>query len=347
VPTDTIQFSGGSDGTQPAPVTLSLGSTTGSVAATLTPLPETGAWLLVNGSGLPVEVQAPADASISVNTAGLAPGAYSGVIQVDPGGVSVPVQLMLAPADMPVVAPGGVQNAASFASAISPGSWVTISGNNLAPDTADPGRTWLNEEIVNGQLPTSLDNVSVTIDGKPAFIYYISNTQLNLQAPAGIRTGDGIPVVVTTSKGISDNAPATVQTIAPAFFTLTPAPYVAGIWNRGSTHGIVGDPAVVPGTSPAQPGDIVSLYATGFGVALPDVGAGLTFTSPSILPNSAQVNIGGRASTIPGYLVAPGLYQFNVQIPEDLPDGEYQVLALYSGYQTQDGVTLVVRHPQN
>jgi uncharacterized protein (TIGR03437 family) len=344
VPTSTIGFNGEAGGSQPAPVTLHVGTTAGSIAATLTPMPQAGSWLLVNGSSQPVNVQAPADVSVSVNTVGLSAGTYSGAIQLNPGAVSVPVQLVLADALLPSVSAGGVVNGASSTSAISPGSWVTIYGDNLAPDTTPPGRTWLNQEIVEGHFPTSLDNVSVTIDGKPTFVEWVGSSQINVQAPADIRTGNNIPVVVKTSKGFSNTAPATVQTVAPAFFVLGTTGYVAAVWNRaGGTFGIVGDPTVIAGTSPAQPGDIVSLYATGFGVAQPDVGAGVIFAAPSILPNLAQVTIGGRVSTVQGYLVTPGLYQFNVPIPQDLPDGEQQVLAQYMGFATQDNVRLVVR----
>ena len=55
---------------------------------------------------------------------------------------------------------------------------MTIKGTNLADKTD----TW-SHSIVNGQLPTSLDGVSVTMGGKPAYVYYISPDQLNVLAP--------------------------------------------------------------------------------------------------------------------------------------------------------------------
>ena len=56
---------------------------------------------------------------------------------------------------------------------IEPGEWVTIYGQNLASQTA----SW------NSDFPTSLGGTTVTIDGKAAYLSYVSPTQLNLQAP--------------------------------------------------------------------------------------------------------------------------------------------------------------------
>ena len=51
-------------------------------------------------------------------------------------------------------------------------------GSNLAPVTD----TWANS-IVNGKLPSTLDGVTATIGGKPAYLFYISSSQINLVAP--------------------------------------------------------------------------------------------------------------------------------------------------------------------
>ena len=38
-------------------------------------------------------------------------------------------------------------------------------------------------DFVVNRLPTQLGGVSVSIDGKPAYVYYISPTQINVLAP--------------------------------------------------------------------------------------------------------------------------------------------------------------------
>src|ERR1035441_5045355 len=90
-----------------------------------------------------------------------------------------------------------------------------IQGTNLA--NTYPGRTWRSDEVVNGNLPTALDGVSVTIDGQPAFVYYISATQINVQAPSDSAVG-AVNVVVDNNGNISAPATAQLQAAAPAFF---------------------------------------------------------------------------------------------------------------------------------
>ena len=64
------------------------------------------------------------------------------------------------------------------------------------------------------QLPTTLDGVSVTMGGKPAYVYFISSGQLNVLAPD---LGSGpVPVTVTTPAGTTDQ---TTPTTGPAVST--------------------------------------------------------------------------------------------------------------------------------
>ena len=94
----------------------------------------------------------------------------------------------------PSISSGGVVNGASFAQGIEPGSWVTIQGQNLSSTT----RAWTGADFANG-TPTSLDGVSVSIGGQPAYVYYISPTQVNVIAPDV--TSGSATVTVTNSGG--------------------------------------------------------------------------------------------------------------------------------------------------
>ena len=62
-----------------------------------------------------------------------------------------------------------IVNGASLQPGLASAGWITIFSTNLAPVTDD----WTNS-IVNGQLPTSLDGVTVTVGGQPAYLAYIS-----------------------------------------------------------------------------------------------------------------------------------------------------------------------------
>jgi uncharacterized protein (TIGR03437 family) len=54
---------------------------------------------------------------------------------------------------------------------------VSIYGTNLASGTT----------IWNGDFPVSLGGTSVEIDGKPAYLEFVSPGQINLQAPDDMR----------------------------------------------------------------------------------------------------------------------------------------------------------------
>src|SRR5262249_53993158 len=108
----------------------------------------------------------------------------------------------------------GVVNAASFQAPIAPNSWVTIAGTNLAAST----RAWSPTDLAAGTLPTSLDGVSVTINGKPAYVEYISPTQINVLAPSDTAAGP-VNVQVSVSGKTSSPVSANLQSLSPAFFT--------------------------------------------------------------------------------------------------------------------------------
>src|SRR5205085_1568655 len=98
---------------------------------------------------------------------------------------------------------------------ITPGSWFTITGDSLATNT----RIWRPDEILNGALPTALDGTEVQVNGKPAYVYYISPGQINAQAP-DLPAGAGSVAVIRDGQ-LSDSFSTTVQTYAPAFFLWT------------------------------------------------------------------------------------------------------------------------------
>ena len=112
--------------------------------------------------------------------------------------------------------------------AIQSNSWVAIYGSNLAPPGSD--RTWGEQDIVDGRLPLSLDGVSVTTNAKPAFVEYISPTQVNVLAPDDTATGPAN--VIVANEGVDSTPFSTqMQTYSPAFFTFSPPNqrYVAAI----------------------------------------------------------------------------------------------------------------------
>jgi uncharacterized protein (TIGR03437 family) len=90
-------------------------------------------------------------------------------------------------AQKPVINPGGVVNAASFAAvdgpshAVVPGAIASIFGRNLAASTA---------RADSYPLPRMLGGASVTVNGAAAPLFYASPSQINFQVPSSTSRGD-------------------------------------------------------------------------------------------------------------------------------------------------------------
>jgi uncharacterized protein (TIGR03437 family) len=239
----------------------------------------------------------------------------------------------------PAIAAGGVMNGASFQPGIVPGSWLTIQGTNLSPVTD----TW-DKAIVNGNLPTTLDGVSVTVGSKPAYVYFISPGQINVQAPD---VGAGpVPVTVTTPTGTSVAVTADVVVQAPAFFLWPGSQAVA---TRNSDASLAVKNGTFPGatTVAAKPGDVLILWGTGFGPTIPPVAAGIQVPGDKVYNTSpVTVKIGAADATVFGAALSPGfagLYQIAIQVPASMADGDYAIKATVGGATSPDGVTLSVK----
>jgi uncharacterized protein (TIGR03437 family) len=260
------------------------------------------------------------------------------------GGLQLPFSygnafvVKVAPPGPPVIT--SVFNGASFLPGIEAGSWTMIQGTNLS--NTYPGRTWRGDEIVNGNLPTSLDGVSVSIDGKPAFVYYISPTQINVQAPSDSAVG-AVNVVVTNNGAVSATGTAQLRAFAPAFFMYSGTNYAIASLLPG--YALLGNPSVISGTAAAKPGDTVTLWGTGFGATNPPVLAGTTVAGAPAVVTAPTVTVGGVAVQVISTVLADGsagLYQVTIQLPATVPTGAVVVQASVGGLQTQAGVLLFV-----
>jgi uncharacterized protein (TIGR03437 family) len=173
--------------------------------------------------------------------------------------------------------------------------------------------------------------VSVMIDGKPAYVEYISPTQINVLAPDDTTVGS-VSVQVTVNDQQSNTLTVQEQEFAPSFFA-----------NSGIVAAEHANYSVIGTTSPAAPGETILLYGTGFGPTTPATPTGQLVTTAAVLANSVQITIGGVTVT-PAYagLVESGLYQFNVTVPATLPNGSAAIVASIGGVQTQSGVSISV-----
>ena len=104
--------------------------------------------------------------------------------------------------------------------------------------------------------------------------------------------------------------------------------------------------------TPAEPGEFVTLFGTGFGATEPPLATGQIPGAAVNLANAVAFVFGGIAVPAQDVLYAgaspccAGLYQFTLRLPANLPDGDATVTAVVQGVSTPEGPFLTVRRPQ-
>jgi uncharacterized protein (TIGR03437 family) len=235
---------------------------------------------------------------------------------------------------------GGVVPVYSSSNTIQPGMWTSIYGTNLATGNA----TW------TGNFPQSLGGTTVTVNNKPAYLWFVSPGQINFQAPDDTATGT-VSVVVQTPVG-SATSTVTLGQFGPSF-SLLDSKHVAGIIIRsdgsgaygGGTYDIIGPTGSSLGypTVAAKAGDTVELFGVGFGPTNPPVPAGAPYSgAAATLPaNPVTIMINGTSLT-PAFAgeTGAGLFQINLTLPAGLGTGDVPLLGLAGGVETPTGVVI-------
>lgn len=217
-------------------------------------------------------------------------------------------------------------NAASFQPAVASGGFVSIVGAGFG----NASRSWTASDFSAGNLPLSLDGVTVSINGRPAYVQYISPTQINAIAPDDDTIGQ-VPVQVMTPQGARNAATVLKQKLSPAFFTYQSGAtsYVAAVHLDGMLVGPAG-----PSSRPAVPGEAIQIFGTGFGPTNPAMPSSQLVSQPAPLSFPATVTIGGVNAQVQwAGLVSSGLYQLNVVIP-NVGVGDLPVQTSVSGFES-------------
>uniref|UniRef100_Q01S76 IPT/TIG domain-containing protein n=1 Tax=Solibacter usitatus (strain Ellin6076) TaxID=234267 RepID=Q01S76_SOLUE len=237
----------------------------------------------------------------------------------------------------PNVVSTAITNAAQVAGGIAANTYVTIKGTNLAATK----RSWVAADFgtTGKALPTALDGVSVTINGEPAYISYISPVQINLLTPTDLPSSGQVTVVVTDNTLTSTTVNVSPQAVAPSFFLLDAAGHIAATHANNSLIG-----TTAPAT-PAAPGETIVLYGNGFGPTNPSAltGQAVTSAAPMLVTPTVTFN-GNNANVVFAGLTGTGLYQFNVVVPSGLADGDAAVVAKAAGVSSPSGALITIKN---
>lgn len=188
-------------------------------------------------------------------------------------------------------------------------------------------------------LPTTLSDTEVTVNGTPVPLYFVSPGQDNVILPQLLpNTGSANLLVVRPSTGqILGAAEVELQTASPGLFT-------QGAVGSGQLLGVNFQDGTINGpTHPVVRGQYLILYGTGVGPVPnpPADGAAASGQSASDLPQVYIASSGGTAANpLAPFIVcnvtysglAPGfagLWQLNVQIPNNAQSGSAVVIKVY------------------
>jgi uncharacterized protein (TIGR03437 family) len=298
-------------------------------------------WLVVTPA--PTGLTTPATLAVSIVTAGLTAGNFSGSITIASPNVVVPtvVPVSLTVVSVPIPVIGAIANAASFANGpVAPGENIVIFGTGIGPATLVLGH------VTNGVVDPSAGNTRVLFDGVAAPVIYASALQTSVMVPYGVagRTSTNVQVEFL---GVQSAAiPFNLLQATPGIYTLNQAGT-----GPGATLNQDGVTVNGPGT-PAAKGSVVSIYMTGEGQTTP-VGAdgaiipadGTGLKKPNL---AVTATIGGVAATVTYAGSAPGIVsgvmQVNVQIPAGAASGGAVPLVITVGTTPcQSGVTVAVQ----
>lgn len=247
-------------------------------------------------------------------------------------------------ASSPKVSITSVNAAGATGSDSAPNDWIEIRGTNLTPASIGPaGMTWSSApDFASGRMPTSLSGVSVTVNGRPAFVYFISATQINALSPLDNTTGP-VQVVVTNNGTSSAPFAMNMRSAAPSFPLVGTTQYVVA---THADYSLVGPTSLSsPGYpfTPAQPGETIILYGFGFGLPTTALVNGSSSQSGP-LPSLPVTQIGGLPATVTfAGVISPGLYQLNVIVPSAAQSGDNSLTCTYNGSTSPTGDLIAVQ----
>ncbi|HVV45421.1 MAG TPA: hypothetical protein VHC72_09450, partial [Bryobacteraceae bacterium] len=258
-----------------------------------------GTW---TGNWNPSHVASPVTVSLAAS-GGAATGSAQVSLSVKPNSHSTTAALVV--------------NAASGSTAdaqiVTPGSYVTIWGTNLAGNS-EPAATSV-------PLPAMLNGTQVFINSQPVSLIYAGPNQINAVIPRGLQPGTSYPLVVANGLSRSSAITLSVAAAQPAIYTANAS---------GSGQGVVaiaGDNVLAATTNgrAAHAGEYLTIYCNGLGAVAAENGApapqdGAATPLDNIFRTTGTVTVSFDGDEQPTQFagLAPSMvdvYQVNVKVP--------------------------------
>jgi uncharacterized protein (TIGR03437 family) len=258
---------------------------------------------------------------------GLTPGLYQGTVTIASNAANSPhvvrVALQVGTRSGPISAYRGAVNGANFEPSrpLSPGVIASVFGSQMSDGTAQA-------PIV--PLPKEMEGTKVLIDGIEAPLFFVSSAQVNFQVPYEVAPGERTLTVMRDGQ-VGNEISIQVQPLSAGIFRLGIGEYGAII---NATKKNFPFPASFQqqygiNASPALPGDVLEIYATGLGPLSRAVASGagapdgtpgndlaVALTDIKVLFSNQNPNVFGRTPQFVG--LSPnfvGLFQVNVAVP--------------------------------
>jgi len=238
----------------------------------------------------------------------------------------------------PAITAAGVTNAATFGSAIAPGAYITIFGQNLL-DTSDLSNYAFYNNLTydletTNFLPLSLDWTTVSFDvpsagiSVPGYLSFVSPTQVNVFVPWELAGQSSAQVKLNVDEGSYSNV------VTVPLSTYAPGMILAGniAVAQDSNYN------TITSSNPAVRGQPIVLYCNALGPVTNQPASGMpSGATPSTISNTQSqptVTIGGQPATILFSGLTPGsvgLYQVNVTVPSNIGTGNQPITLSIGG----------------
>lgn len=267
--------------------------------------------------------------------------AYRAYVGLSPGGESFSFDTASPAVDQPIDRTITINTIAGSLAIppqlyITPGAIESLFGADLASET-------ITAQSI--PLPTTLGGTSVLVNGIPAPLFFVSPNQINFQTPWEVKGTYASVVVRKTSPSgavtLSTAVPVAVSNSLPGVFTLSGD-------GTGRLLAFHSDYTLVDDEHPVIPGEMLIFFATGIQDVdvIPPTGApspvsNIT-TTLSVTMKSFGVNV-LYSGLAPGFV---GVFQFNVQVPPDVPaDGTPTDVTMLVASIPANRTTLPVSNP--